>query len=72
MHIYILSQVPTSELGKKKSPCFEGDFLQAREVGIEPTTNRLTGDRSTAELPRNIFIYIELIHNVVILYHALA
>ena len=22
-------------------------------VGIEPTTNRLTGDRSTAELPRN-------------------
>ena len=26
----------------------------AREVGIEPTTNRLTGDRSTAELPRNI------------------
>ena len=25
-------------------------------VGIEPTTNRLTGDRSTAELPRNIFI----------------
>ncbi len=23
-------------------------------VGIEPTTNRLTGDRSTAELPRNI------------------
>ena len=25
-------------------------------VGIEPTTNRLTGDRSTAELPRNLFI----------------
>ena len=24
-------------------------------VGIEPTTNRLTGDRSTAELPRNLF-----------------
>ena len=24
-------------------------------VGIEPTTNRLTGDRSTAELPRNFF-----------------
>ena len=23
-------------------------------VGIEPTTNRLTGDRSTAELPRNL------------------
>ena len=25
----------------------------APEVGIEPTTNRLTADRSTAELPRN-------------------
>gem|GEM_PF-4953200 len=24
-------------------------------VGIEPTTNRLTGDRSTAELPRNVY-----------------
>ena len=26
-------------------------------VGIEPTTNRLTGDRSTAELPRNVYNY---------------
>ena len=30
------------------------DF-SAPGVGIEPTTNRLTGDRSTAELPRNLF-----------------
>lgn len=30
-------------------------ILRAREVGIEPTTNRLTGDRSTAELLPNVF-----------------
>ena len=31
------------------------DFsLLAPRVGFEPTTNRLTGDRSTTELPRNI------------------
>ena len=29
-----------------------GIFNLAPEVGIEPTTNRLTGDRSTAELLR--------------------
>jgi hypothetical protein len=29
-------------------------FLAAPRVGFEPTTNRLTVDRSTAELPRNI------------------
>ena len=35
------------------------DFsLFAPWVGIEPTTNRLTGDRSTAELPRNNIVYI--------------
>ena len=31
-------------------------ILTAPGVGIEPTTNRLTGDRSTAELPRNLNI----------------
>ena len=31
----------------------------APEVGIEPTTNRLTGDRSTAELLRNVFTYYQ-------------
>lgn len=29
-------------------------IIYAPGVGIEPTTNRLTGDRSTAELPRNL------------------
>ena len=29
--------------------------MSAPWVGIEPTTNRLTGDRSTAELPRNLY-----------------
>ena len=29
-----------------------GDFKMAPEVGIEPTTNRLTADRSTTELLR--------------------
>jgi hypothetical protein len=31
-------------------------LFYAPGVGIEPTTNRLTGDRSTAELPRNMLI----------------
>ncbi len=31
-------------------------IVLAREVGIEPTTNRLTGDRSTAELLPNILL----------------
>jgi len=41
---------------KTKSPYEKyGFFVLAPRVGIEPTTNRLTGDRSTAELPRNVF-----------------
>ena len=28
----------------------------ARGVGLEPTTNRLTADRSTAELPPNMLL----------------
>ena len=39
---------------KNQKPTFvDLRFLRAPGVGIEPTTNRLTGDRSTAELPRN-------------------
>jgi Raf kinase inhibitor-like YbhB/YbcL family protein len=41
------------ELITQKSP--EGDFAnQAPRVGLEPTTNSLTGSCSTIELPRNI------------------
>ena len=41
---------------KNQKPIFvDLRFLRAPGVGIEPTTNRLTGDRSTAELPRNIY-----------------
>ncbi len=41
---------------KSKSALFRRlNFLRAPRVGFEPTTNRLTGDRSTTELPRNIF-----------------
>ncbi len=29
-------------------------MLSAPRVGFEPTTNRLTVDRSTTELPRNV------------------
>lgn len=32
----------------------------APEAGIEPATNRLTADRSTAELLRNVFARIDL------------
>ena len=32
-------------------------FHLAPEAGIEPATNRLTGDCSTAELLRNMFFY---------------
>ena len=28
-------------------------LFMARRVGLEPTTNRLTADRSTTELPPN-------------------
>ena len=34
----------------------------AREVGIEPTTNRLTGDRSTAELLPNLLFHQEVVY----------
>ena len=37
---------------QKNLPVREG-FLVAPTVGIEPTTNRLTADCSTAELSRN-------------------
>jgi hypothetical protein len=46
----------------KKSKAVISDdlrFLRAPEVGIEPTTNRLTGDRSTAELLRNIILFLK-------------
>lgn len=36
-----------------KITLYDKVILLAPWVGIEPTTNRLTGDRSTAELPRN-------------------
>ncbi len=48
-------QFAFSEELKKSKATISGDlrFLRAPRVGIEPTTNRLTVDCSTAELPRN-------------------
>ncbi len=41
--------------GKRKSTSFAGTFsFTAPAAGIEPATNRLTGDCSTAELHRNV------------------
>jgi hypothetical protein len=33
---------------------FQSTWKVAPEVGLEPTTNRLTADRSTTELLRNV------------------
>ena len=37
-------------------------YRLAPRVGFEPTTNRLTADRSTTELPGNILIWRKIIH----------
>ena len=37
-----------------KSPYLTRTCLRTPRAGFEPATNRLTADRSTAELPRNI------------------
>ena len=42
----------------KKSRHKGGFFYYAPRVGFEPTTYRLTADRSTIELPRNIKFYL--------------
>ena len=47
---------PMAGLGERTLSSSKNEFVSsfmAPWVGIEPTTNRLTGDRSTAELPRN-------------------
>lgn len=38
-------------------------FIMAREVGFEPTTNRLTAERSTAELLPNIHFSTEAVYH---------
>jgi hypothetical protein len=35
------------------------EFYFAPRVGFEPTANRLTGDRSATELPRNVFFFFK-------------
>ena len=42
-------------INKKASANAEAFKFQAPRAGFEPATNRLTVDRSTAELPRNGF-----------------
>ena len=44
----------TLRVALQNFPPFNPSLIRAPRVGIEPTTNRLTGDRSTTELPRNI------------------
>ena len=44
------------DIEKTKKPRIRKAFLFAPRAGFEPATNRLTADRSTTELPRNMSI----------------
>ena len=47
---------PRGQNEKSATPAFSGGCAPSKmapAVGFEPTTNRLTADRSTTELPRN-------------------
>ena len=50
-------------LKRKNRLFFTCFFNHAPGAGIEPATNRLTGDCSTAELSRNEFLKIHLDFN---------
>lgn len=47
---YLLLTVKASPL---YSEFFNSEWIKSPQVGFEPTTNRLTADRSTTELLRN-------------------
>lgn len=42
-------------------------YYLSPQVGLEPTTNRLTADRSTAELLRIVFLLLLLYHTLLCL-----
>jgi hypothetical protein len=57
-------QIQKIDVQLKKKPRYRRGFLLARKVGIEPTTNRLTADRSTAELLPNTAVRARMYHGL--------